>query len=236
MPMKVFLDAPVLAVMRVREAIQADELSYGDRYKRWLDCLFALLGLLFCFPILLLIGLLVVITSRGPVLFVQERVGRYGQPFNIYKFRTMVEGAHKYGSVTNDADHRLTAAGKFLRETKIDELPQILNILKGDMSIIGPRPLSIAETEEIQAIGFDANRPGFFHVVRPGLIGLEQINRKTRRLDYEARFQFNREYEERLGFGLDCCIFATALIQCRFVCSLAIMSAILELFAIVFVH
>jgi len=109
--------------------------------KRLFDLLFSTLGLIFLMPIFLIIGLLIKIEDGGPVLFIQERVGYRGRVFNIYKFRTMRVGAEKMGlQITVDGDKRITKIGKILRKYKIDELPQLFNVIKGDMSLVGPRP------------------------------------------------------------------------------------------------
>jgi lipopolysaccharide/colanic/teichoic acid biosynthesis glycosyltransferase len=109
--------------------------------KRAFDFCLALLGLIILTPLLLLIGLLVKLTSRGPILYRGVRTGRYGQPFRIYKFRTMVQDAERRGGMsTARNDPRITRPGKFLRKYKLDELPQLLNVLKGEMSFVGPRP------------------------------------------------------------------------------------------------
>jgi len=109
--------------------------------KRWFDASFALLGLLVTFPILLLTAFLVRLTSPGPVLFRQTRTGRLGIPFLIFKFRTMIW--HKVASghrITATDDPRITLFGRFLRRTKLDEIPQLWNVLRGEMSLVGPRP------------------------------------------------------------------------------------------------
>jgi lipopolysaccharide/colanic/teichoic acid biosynthesis glycosyltransferase len=109
--------------------------------KRCMDFLLALVLLLILWPVMLIIGILVGTTSRGGVFFCQERVTTYGRIFRIIKFRTMVADAEKKGTqVTTEGDSRVTAVGKFLRKVRLDELPQLINILKGDMSIVGTRP------------------------------------------------------------------------------------------------
>jgi len=109
--------------------------------KRVFDCIAAALGLLLLAPLLLLIALLVKITSRGPVLYLQDRVGRSGQIFRILKFRSMFEDADKRGvAITSSIDPRVTSIGRTLRYLKLDELPQLWNVLKGEMSLVGPRP------------------------------------------------------------------------------------------------
>jgi len=107
--------------------------------KRCFDIVFSFLGLVVLLPFMLAAGLLVKISSKGPVLFRQERAGRYGIPFTIYKFRTMVPD-HGGNSVSVMGESRITPVGAILRKTKVDELPELWNILKGDMSFVGPRP------------------------------------------------------------------------------------------------
>jgi lipopolysaccharide/colanic/teichoic acid biosynthesis glycosyltransferase len=109
--------------------------------KRGFDITMSLIGLVLLSPVLLLIGLWIKSDSRGPIFFRQERVGRGFRPFRIYKFRTMVQDAPQQGAaITVGNDPRITRVGAFLRKTKIDELPQLINVLKGDMSLVGPRP------------------------------------------------------------------------------------------------
>ncbi|WP_408955100.1 sugar transferase [Natroniella sp. ANB-PHB2] len=109
--------------------------------KRLFDIFFSLAGLLVLSPLLVLIAILIKTNSKGDVLFKQERVGQYGNTFTIYKFRTMVENAEKKGKqITVGADKRITTVGKILRKTKLDELAQLINVLKGEMSFVGPRP------------------------------------------------------------------------------------------------
>jgi lipopolysaccharide/colanic/teichoic acid biosynthesis glycosyltransferase len=109
--------------------------------KRSFDVVFAGLGLLVLSPLFLLVAIAVKLSSRGPVLFRQQRIGKAGRPFRILKFRSMVVNAEDLGpGVTRDGDPRITAMGRFLRKTKLDELPQLWNVLVGDMSFVGPRP------------------------------------------------------------------------------------------------
>jgi lipopolysaccharide/colanic/teichoic acid biosynthesis glycosyltransferase len=109
--------------------------------KRLFDIVASAAGLILLSPVMLLTALLIKLDSRGPVFFKQQRVGKGFRPFLIYKFRTMVEDAPQRGSsITVGADPRITRIGRFLRKTKFDELPQLINVLKGDMSLVGPRP------------------------------------------------------------------------------------------------
>jgi len=109
--------------------------------KRIFDLIFTVPGLIVLLPFFVLIALWIKLDSKGPVFYLQERVGRYGETFKIYKFRTMVKNADKIGgAITIGDDPRITKSGKFLRKYKIDELPQLINVLKGEMSLVGPRP------------------------------------------------------------------------------------------------
>ena len=114
---------------------------YRAYFKRVFDFIAAFMGILILFPILLLIALWIKLSSKGPLFYTQKRVGKDFKEFDIYKFRSMVVDADKIGpSVTSGDDPRITEVGKFIRKTKIDELPQLLNVFKGDMSLVGPRP------------------------------------------------------------------------------------------------
>lgn len=120
--------------------------------KRLLDFLLAGIGLIIIAPLLAAIAIAVRLSSPGPILFVQERLGRYGQPFRIYKFRTMVDGAVHLGAGldTYEGDPRVTAVGKILREYHLDELPQLFNVMRGEMSLVGPRPLLMSSLATYQ--------------------------------------------------------------------------------------
>lgn len=118
-----------------------DKHRAGLAIKRIVDIFFALILFVILLPFMLFIGILVGVTSRGGVFFCQERITAYGRSFKIFKFRTMVSDAEKKGSqVTTSGDSRVTSVGRFLRKVRLDELPQLINIIKGDMSIVGTRP------------------------------------------------------------------------------------------------
>lgn len=115
--------------------------SFNQIIKRIFDFLLSLIGIIIISPILIIVSIAIKLDSKGNILFLQKRVGRYGKEFNIYKFRTMVSDAEKLGKqITVGNDSRITKVGAFLRKYKIDELPQLFNVLKGDMSLVGPRP------------------------------------------------------------------------------------------------
>jgi lipopolysaccharide/colanic/teichoic acid biosynthesis glycosyltransferase len=138
--------------------------------KRALDLLISILGLLVLSPLLLLLALWIKLDSPGPVLYRGKRVGREGQPFLMYKFRTMVAGAERRGpAVTYRDDPRITSAGRFLRRTKLDELPQLLNVLRGEMSLVGPRP------EDPKYVALYTPEQRLVLSVKPGITGPTQL-------------------------------------------------------------
>jgi lipopolysaccharide/colanic/teichoic acid biosynthesis glycosyltransferase len=140
--------------------------------KRVLDFTVAALGLLLLAPLFVLIALAIKLDSPGSVFFAHARVGRYGRPFKVLKFRTMVQDAPKRGgAITAEDDPRVTRVGKILRKTKLDELPQLWNVLKGEMSLVGPRP----QVEQYVALWEPTLREKVLSV-RPGITGLTQIS------------------------------------------------------------
>lgn len=178
---------------------------YNRFIKRGLDLTLALLGLLLLSPLLLGAALAVKLSSKGPVIFRQKRLGRDGKEFDFYKFRSMVVNAEKTGSgvYSGKGDPRVTKVGRILRATSIDELPQLVNILKGDMALIGPRPpltyhpWPIEEYSEFQRHMFD---------VRPGITGWAQTHGR-KDVEWHRRIELNVWYVEHVSFPLDLKIF-----------------------------
>ena len=138
--------------------------------KRLIDILLAIIGLVFIWPILFVCAVAVKLSSPGPVLYLGKRTGRYGVPFKIFKFRSMREDAERTGGTTTGKnDTRITSAGKFLRKYKLDELPQLFNVLRGEMSFVGPRP-EVAEYTEMYSVEEQE-----ILSVRPGITDLSSL-------------------------------------------------------------
>lgn len=162
---------------------------YRNFLKRFLDtCVAIILGILLSW-LLVIIAILVKLTSKGPVFFKQERFGLNSKPFTLYKFRSMTDGAPiKANSEFEDITSYVTPFGMFIRKTSIDELPQLLNIIKGDMSFIGPRPLAITDEKVL-----DLRKKSGADRVRPGISGLAQVNGRNNITDenkaaYDAKY------------------------------------------------
>lgn len=162
--------------------------------KRLLDLLVALLVLLLVWPILLGCAIAVAATSPGGAFFRQERVGRGGKPFTIFKFRSMRADAPNVGPhFTASCDPRITPVGRFLRRTSLDELPQLLNVLRGDMSLVGPRPNVFRQRKEYTQAEWDAR-----NAVRPGITGLAQATMRSAATQ-EQRTALDLEYARERG-------------------------------------
>lgn len=159
---------------------------------RGLDILVAIIGLIFSAPLFLIIPCLIKIDSRGPVFFLQERLGHYGQPFKLIKFRSMVNRDNQGWTVTNDP--RITFMGRILRKYHLDEIPQLLNVLRGDMSIVGPRPYTEPAYKKLCCVD-----PSFARrlLVKPGLTGFVQLVGRVREnslKDHLDLLQYDLQY------------------------------------------
>ncbi len=174
---------------------------YQAFVKRISDIVFSALGLLVLSPLFLLIAILVRCTSKGPAVFRQERLGRDAKVFRICKFRTMAENSEHTGSgVYSDRyDSRVTKVGRFLRATSLDELPQLWNILRGDMSFIGPRPPLTYHPWPIDRYSKEQLR---MFRVRPGITGWAQVHGR-RELEWNERLSLNVWYADHVSFALD---------------------------------
>ena len=179
---------------------------YRKGIKRVIDFILALGGLIILSPVFIILCLWIKLDSKGPVLFKQKRIGINKTYFNILKFRTMYIDTPKDmpTHMLKDQDQFITKAGKFLRKTSLDELPQIINILKGEMSVIGPRPALWNQDDLIEERDkYHANE------VRPGLTGWAQINGRDE-LEIPVKARLDGEYVERISFLFDLkCFFGT---------------------------
>ena len=165
---------------------------YKKYIKRLLDILISLVGLIFLSPVILIVAILVRIKIGSPVIFKQERPGKDGKIFRLYKFRSMSDKKDKNGKLLPD-NERLTKFGRILRATSLDELPELVNILKGEMSLIGPRPLAVCY------LPYYNEKEKHRHDVRPGLTGLAQINGRNT-LNWEERFAYDIKYVNNITF------------------------------------
>lgn len=174
---------------------------YRHFFKRLFDIIFSLLGIIISAIPMLIIAIAIKLDSKGPVIFKQERIGKGGKVFKIWKFRSMCVGAEQTGSgvYSGKGDTRVTKVGKFLRRTSLDEIPQFFSVLKGDMSFIGPRPpltyhpWPIDQYTEEQLRMFD---------VRPGITGWAQINGR-KDVEWNKRIKLNVWYVDNLSLWLD---------------------------------
>ena len=171
---------------------------YKHFFKRVISLLLAICGLVLCAIPMLIIAIVIKCDSKGPALFKQKRLGKGQEPFIVYKFRTMCQGAFEKGGVaTSENDSRITKVGLFLRRTSLDELPQMFNILNGTMAIIGPRPILDFEFEPYK------NNPRFCkrYEVLPGMFcTVDVINRAAYR---EEQLEYDAQYVEQMSLGQD---------------------------------
>lgn len=168
---------------------------YEKYIKRLLDIVLSLLAIIVLSPVLLIVAVLVRVKLGSPVLFKQERPGLNEKVFRMYKFRSMSDQKDENGNLLPD-DVRLTSFGKKLRSTSLDELPELFNILKGDMSIVGPRPLSVVY------LSYYTDEERLRHTARPGLTGFAQINGRNA-ISWEQKFEYDVEYVNNVSFAMD---------------------------------
>ena len=182
---------------------------YNRVVKRFFDIVISALALILLSPVMLISALLIRLTSPGPAVFKQTRLGRGAKEYTIYKFRTMRENSEHTGSgvYSDDSDPRLTGIGKILRKTSIDELPQLINILKGDMALIGPRPPLTYHPWPVEEYSKEQLR---MFEVRPGITGLAQIHGR-KDVELNKRIRMNVWYVDHESFPLDLKIFFTTI-------------------------
>ena len=177
--------------------------TYGYTGKRLFDLILTIPALILLAPVLALVALLVRVNLGAPVLFKQQRPGRQARPFTIYKFRTMTDGRDARNRPLPDGK-RLTPFGRFLRRSSLDELPELFNVLKGEMSLVGPRPLLMKYLERYTA---DQMRR---HEVKPGITGWAQVNGRNK-LSWPEKFNLDVWYVDHCSLGLDIKILAMTI-------------------------
>ena len=193
--------------------------SFSLRYavlKRTIDIVLSSLLIVLLLPVMIAVAIAVAVTSKGPIFFSQERLGRFGVPFRIIKFRSMYSRKHKnnvqaineihreihqrneqaYPLNKDVPDPRITPVGRIIRKLSLDELPQLFNVLKGDMSLVGPRPIVEAE------VALYGNEFAFYDLFKPGITGLWQVSGRSD-IGYERRVLFDREYATNWSCALD---------------------------------
>ena len=178
---------------------------YAKDIKRILDFILSLIALIVLSPVLLVVAILVRIKLGSPIIFKQQRPGKDEKIFTLYKFRTMTDKKDENGNLLPDSD-RLTKFGKVLRSTSLDELPELVNILKGDMSIVGPRPLLIRD------MLFMTDEQRKRHTVRQGLTGLAQINGRNN-INWEEKLEYDLQYIKNITFVGDMKIIFKTLLK-----------------------
>ncbi len=207
------IDNRLVVVDKIDECVEKSKVKAYDFVKRGLDILISFVGIIVCLPIFIIIAIAIKLDSEGPIFFKHKRIGKHGKNIEIYKFRTMIKNAEeamKYFTPEQkkefeenfklENDPRVTRVGKILRKTSLDELPQIINILKGEMSIIGPRPIVKNELEKY------GNKKEEFLSVAPGLTGYWAANGRSD-VSYEERMALELYYVEHRSLFLDLKIF-----------------------------
>lgn len=170
-------------------------LLYQNFLKRAFDLVVSTVAFILLLPIFLVIALLLFIVNRGSPIFMQPRPGKHGKVFRVIKFKTMNDRTDAQGNLLSDAE-RLTAVGKFLRKTSLDEIPQLLNVIKGDMSLVGPRPLVV---EYLPLYNTEQRRR---HDVKPGITGWTQVKGRNS-LSWSEKFSYDVWYVDNMSFLLD---------------------------------
>lgn len=178
-------------------------------FKRFLDIIVSALGIFLLSPLIIITAIMIKIESPGPVFFKQERLGVEGKVFRIYKFRSMCLDAEKGGVYEKEGDKRVTRVGKLIRKTSIDEIPQLINILKGQMSLIGPRPPLTYHPWKYEEYTQEQKK---MFLVKPGVSGWAQIKgRKS--VEWEKRIKLNIEYVDKISFLLDLKILLITIVK-----------------------
>lgn len=178
---------------------------YRNVFKGAIDFFLALAGFVVLFPVFLIVTILLLFNNGGRPFFVQQRPGRHAIPFLLIKFKTMNDRVDAKGQLLPDKD-RLTGLGKFIRKTSLDEIPQLINVIKGDMSLIGPRPLLM---DYLALYSLEQRRR---HEVRPGITGWAQVNGRNA-ISWQQKFQYDVWYVDHVSFMLDVRIILITLLK-----------------------
>lgn len=168
-------------------------------FKRFIDFIVSLIGLIILSPVLLLLTIILTFQNRGSAFFFQPRPGKNEEIFKVIKFKTMNDSKDSQGKLLPDAQ-RLTPIGRFIRKTSFDELPQLINVLKGDMSLVGPRPLLV------EYLPYYSSEEKLRHSIRPGITGLAQVSGRNT-LSWDKRLEIDVYYAKNVSFELDVRIF-----------------------------
>ena len=188
--------------------VLAKESIFYSVIKRLIDIVGSLCGIILLSPLFLIVAILIKLDSKGPVIFKQTRIGKDSKPFNIYKFRSMkVESPNLSTEEFKNASDFTTRVGKFIRKTSIDELPQLVNILKGDMSIVGPRPVIDKEVRLLEL-----RKECKVDSILPGITGLAQINGRDHVDDYQ-KVKYDFEYLVKRNLVLDITIIINTILK-----------------------
>lgn len=211
------IDNQQVVAAKIDECVEKSKVKAYDFVKRGIDIILGTIGFIICLPIFIIIAIIIKIDSKGPVFFKHTRVGKNGKVLKIYKFRTMVDNAEELikkftpeqkeefeANFKLENDPRVTRVGKILRKTSLDELPQIINILKGEMCVIGPRPIIETELEK-----YGKNKAKFLSVA-PGLTGYWAANGRSD-LSYEERMALELYYVDHRSLWLDLKIFVKTI-------------------------
>jgi lipopolysaccharide/colanic/teichoic acid biosynthesis glycosyltransferase len=169
---------------------------YRNYIKRVFDLTVSLIAFCLLLPVFLIVTVLLFIANQGSPFFVQQRPGKNGRIFRLVKFKTMNDRKDERGNLLSDAE-RLTATGKFIRKTSLDEIPQLINVMKGEMSLIGPRPLLV------EYLPLYNDRQKRRHEVRPGITGWAQVNGRNA-IGWNEKFELDVWYVDHVNFRLDC--------------------------------
>jgi lipopolysaccharide/colanic/teichoic acid biosynthesis glycosyltransferase len=183
--------------------IEKKRMLYKKFLKRCIDLIVSLIGFVILLPVFLVVFVVLLVVNNGKVFFLQSRPGLHGRIFKVIKFKTMNDRKDKSGNLLPDSE-RLTAAGRFIRKTSLDEIPQLINVIRGDMSLIGPRPL----LKDYLPLYSEFQRKR--HNVRPGITGWAQINGRNL-ISWQQKFEYDVWYVDHLSFLLDVKIFFSTL-------------------------